>query len=86
MSATISVIVQTPYALSDDEGHTLAGGIGVVQVKDTDYIEQLIQQGDLIKTEDVAPAPADANPVEVKSQTTKSKSRISDSEQENSDG
>ena len=86
MSATILVIVQTPCPLQDDEGFTLAPGIGAIKVKNTNYIQQLIKQGDLTLVEDATPAPADSSEPEVKPQPPTSKSRINDSEQENSDG
>ena len=91
---TLSVIVQTPYILSDDDGHILAPDATIYNVTDSEVIQTYIQLG---KLSDVTPEPtpepdlivaaSDTTAEDTTSKpTTKSKARVSTQEQEISNG
>lgn len=85
MGTTVSVIVQPPYMLSDDEGRTLVCGGGVYKVKATDRIQQYIDLGQISIVPDTD-EPAKDESVEETVETPAKKTRMSAQKQENLDG
>ena len=85
MGTTVSVIVQSPYSLSDDEGHPLFVGGGVYKVKATDRIQNYIDLGQLSVVSE-ADKPAEATPEEETAEAPVKKTRVSAQKQENLDG
>ena len=85
MSTTVSVIVQPPYMLSDDEGHPLVAGCGVYKIKATDLIQTYINLG-LVTIVPESEEPEEAADGTEVVETPVKKTRISAQNQENSDG
>lgn len=88
MSEKISVVVQTSYILSDDEGHTLIPDGTAYEVVKTFRIQEYLNNGQLVQVDSTVTPPQASEPVsdqEVKS-LPKSKARTSTQEQENSNG
>lgn len=81
MAAKIKVFVCGPSVLYDDEGHPLSP-TKEYSVQDSYRIQDYIENGFLVEVVEEAPA---QNTSEPKTQQ-KSKARVSDTEQENSNG
>ena len=85
MSTTVSIIVQPPYPLSDDEGRPLLSGCGVYKVRVTDLIQKYIDLG-FITIVPEAEQPTEVVEVVGADDQPAKKTRTSAQKQENLDG